>query len=63
MCAGLSANILCFNVESEAELEKLNNAASKMNRIAPVSLRVNPDVDARTHLKQYQSHCQNEKVN
>ena len=49
MCAGLSANILCFNVESEAELEKLNNAASKMNRIAPVSLRVNPDVDARTH--------------
>ena len=45
----LDAEILCFNVESEAELMRLNEVARSMGRIAPVSLRVNPDVDANTH--------------
>jgi len=49
MRAGLQAGIKCFNVESEAELEKLAEVAAQMGAIAPVSLRVNPDVDARTH--------------
>ncbi len=49
MRAALAVNILCFNVESEAELGVLNHVASEMDKIAPVSLRVNPDVDARTH--------------
>ena len=49
MRAALAAGILCFNVESEAELAVLNQVAGEMNKIAPVSLRVNPDVDARTH--------------
>ena len=47
--AALSENILCFNVESEAELRTLNQIAKEMDRIASVSLRVNPDVDAKTH--------------
>ena len=47
--AALSVNILCFNVESEAELRVLNQIAKEMDKIAPVSLRVNPDVDAKTH--------------
>lgn len=45
----LAANILCFNVESEAELLTLNHVANEMNKVASVSLRVNPDVDAKTH--------------
>jgi diaminopimelate decarboxylase len=45
----LDAEILCFNVESEAELMRLNEVAGSMGRVAPVSLRVNPDVDAKTH--------------
>ena len=45
----LAAGILCFNVESEAELERLNRIAGEMGRIAAISLRVNPDVDAKTH--------------
>ena len=45
----LDAEILCFNVESEAELVRLNEVAGSMGRVAPVSLRVNPDVDANTH--------------
>ena len=49
MQLALNANILCFNVESEAELITLNQVAKEMNKIAPVSLRVNPDVDAKTH--------------
>ncbi|MGH8762838.1 MAG: diaminopimelate decarboxylase [Nitrosospira sp.] len=49
MWAALAAGILCFNVESEAELTVLNRVAGEMNKIAPVSLRVNPDVDAKTH--------------
>ena len=49
--AGLAAGILCFNVESEPELERLSAIATRLGRVAPVSLRVNPDVDARTHKK------------
>ena len=46
---GLKAGILSFNVESEAELEQLNQVAASLNMQAPVSIRVNPDVDAITH--------------
>jgi diaminopimelate decarboxylase len=49
MRAALHAGILCFNVESEAELERLAAHAAQMGKKAPVSLRVNPDVDAKTH--------------
>jgi diaminopimelate decarboxylase len=49
MRMALNAEILCFNVESEAELIRLNEVAGSMGKIAPVSLRVNPDVDAKTH--------------
>ena len=49
MRAALDAGIFCFNVESEAELKMLDRVAGEMNKIAPVSLRVNPDVDAKTH--------------
>lgn len=49
MRAALAAGILCFNVESEAELVVLDRVAGEMNKTAPVSLRVNPDVDAKTH--------------
>jgi diaminopimelate decarboxylase len=45
----LSHDILCFNVESIGELHRLNEVAGEMGKIAPVSLRVNPDVDAKTH--------------
>lgn len=45
----LEVGIRCFNVESSAELEVINAVASKMNRRAAISLRVNPDVDAKTH--------------
>ena len=49
MRQALKAGILCFNVESQAELEQLNTVAAELNMQAPVSLRVNPDVDAKTH--------------
>ncbi|MCX2525171.1 diaminopimelate decarboxylase [Larsenimonas rhizosphaerae] len=49
MARALEVGIKCFNVESTAELERLNEVAGNMGRIAPVSLRVNPDVDAGTH--------------
>jgi len=45
----LEAGIHCFNVESAEELERLNSVAGELGRRAPVSLRVNPDVDAKTH--------------
>lgn len=45
----LKAGIHCFNVESESELARLNSVAASMGSIAPVSLRVNPNVDAKTH--------------
>jgi diaminopimelate decarboxylase len=49
MRRALEAGVLCFNVESEAELDTLSEVAASLGRCAPVSLRVNPDVDARTH--------------
>ncbi|ATZ73242.1 diaminopimelate decarboxylase [Idiomarina sp. X4] len=45
----LETGIGCFNVESEAELERIQDIAAAMSKQAPVSLRVNPDVDAKTH--------------
>ena len=45
----LEVNIRCFNLESEAELLRINQIAGEMGKIAPISLRVNPDVDAHTH--------------
>ena len=45
----LDAGIRCFNVESEPELLRLDRVAGEMGMTAPVSLRVNPDVDAGTH--------------
>jgi len=45
----LEVGIRCFNVESLAELEVINAVAANLGQVAPVSLRVNPDVDARTH--------------
>jgi len=45
----LKLGIRCFNVESAAELERLSARAALLGRVAPVSLRVNPDVDPRTH--------------
>jgi len=47
--AALAAGIKCFNVESEPELERLDALAGEAGVRAPVSLRINPDVDARTH--------------
>jgi diaminopimelate decarboxylase len=47
----LDAGIFCFNVESEPELEEISRIAAASGRRARVSLRVNPDVDARTHAK------------
>lgn len=49
MRRALDAGILCFNVESESELQRLDRIAGQAGRKAPVSLRVNPDVDAKTH--------------
>ena len=49
MRAALAAGILCFNVESENELARLDQVAGELGKVAPVSLRVNPDVDAKTH--------------
>ncbi|GJH36897.1 diaminopimelate decarboxylase [Paraburkholderia hospita] len=49
MREGLAAGVKCFNVESIPELDRLNTVASEMGKKAPVSLRVNPDVDAKTH--------------
>ena len=49
MRQALTAGVRCFNVESESELERLNALARDLGRRAPVSLRVNPDIDARTH--------------
>ena len=46
---GLEVGIRCFNVESLSELKHINLIASEMGKIAPISLRVNPDVDAHTH--------------
>ncbi|GAB3273690.1 diaminopimelate decarboxylase [Parahaliea aestuarii] len=49
MARALELGIHCFNLESAAELEVLNRVAAERGVVAPVSVRVNPDVDARTH--------------
>lgn len=49
MRRALELKIKCFNVESEPELERLNSVAAEMGVKAPISLRINPDVDAKTH--------------
>ena len=49
MEAALGAGILCFNVESASELAHLSAVAVRLGRVAPVSFRVNPDVDPKTH--------------
>ena len=49
MRKALDAGIACFNVESEAELEVLSDVAQSMGKRAPISIRVNPNVDAKTH--------------
>jgi diaminopimelate decarboxylase len=49
MRRALEVGIQCFNVESEEELDVLSEVASSMGKIAPVSIRVNPNVDAKTH--------------
>jgi diaminopimelate decarboxylase len=51
LAAALDENVLCLNVESEPELELLSVIASSKGRTANVSVRVNPDVDAKTHAK------------
>jgi diaminopimelate decarboxylase len=47
--AALKANIRCFNVEVSGELDRINTVAGELGVVAPVSFRVNPDVDAKTH--------------
>ena len=49
MRRALEVGIRCFNVESEGELRRLNGVAGELGTVAPVSIRVNPDVDAETH--------------
>jgi diaminopimelate decarboxylase len=51
MRRGLELGIHCFNLESEPELERLSDVALSMKKVAPVSVRINPDVDAGTHAK------------
>lgn len=51
MRRALTLGIKCFNLESEPELERLNDIAGSMGLVAPVSVRINPDVDAETHHK------------
>ncbi len=49
MVSALEAGVHCFNIESEAELYRLDRVAGGIGKVAPISLRVNPDVDAQTH--------------
>src|SRR6201985_2832237 len=56
--AALAADILCINIESEPELELLSRLAVETGRIARVSVRVNPDVDAGTHAKISTGKCE-----
>jgi diaminopimelate decarboxylase len=51
LAMGLKAGIYCFNVESEPELAALSEVAASLGTAAPVSVRINPDVDAKTHAK------------
>ena len=45
----LKLGIKCFNVESVSELDRISEVASELNLVAPISIRVNPDIDAKTH--------------
>jgi diaminopimelate decarboxylase len=47
----LRQNIYCFNVESEPELQRINRVATRLKKIAPVAVRVNPNIEAHTHAK------------
>jgi len=47
----LRKGIYCFNAESEPELERINRVATRLRKIAPIAVRVNPDIDAGTHSK------------
>lgn len=49
IAAGLNAGVLMFNVESEAELDAISRVATSLGKVAPIALRVNPDVDPKTH--------------
>src|SRR5205085_1552391 len=49
--AGLETNVFLFNVESEAELHNLAAVAKSLGKVAPVALRVNPDLPPKTHVK------------
>ncbi len=49
IASALNLGIRCFNIESEPELDRINSVAAKLGKRAPISLRVNPDVDAGTH--------------
>lgn len=49
MQTALNVDIFCFNVESVSELARLNKVAGEMGKVAPISLRINPNVDAKTH--------------
>ncbi len=49
MALALEAGIHCFNLESLAEIERLNAVAGRLGKVAPVAVRVNPDIDAGTH--------------
>src|SRR5688572_7217020 len=51
MRRGLELQIKCFNLESEPELERLSEIAASMGKVAPVSVRINPDVNAGGHAK------------
>jgi diaminopimelate decarboxylase len=51
LALALDENVFCINAESEAELELLSSIAASKGRTAPISVRVNPDIDARTHAK------------
>src|SRR5271154_2332091 len=47
----LKKNIYCFNAESEPELQRINKVAARLKKIAPVAVRVNPNIEAKTHAK------------
>jgi diaminopimelate decarboxylase len=49
IAAAIAANIKCINIESEAELHRVAEVAAGLKRVAPISMRVNPDIDAKTH--------------
>lgn len=49
MAEALEVGVRCFNIESEGELEQLSAVAARLGKVAPISVRINPDVDPRTH--------------